>query len=233
MVTSATKRTGVVVPHDLPWYKRIGVEILCAAIRMLMATWRQTWRAANKAAEPFSLMPTSVIFCIWHNRLAMALGSYNHEVFERWPAAGMAAVVSASRDGAFLASILEHFNIEPIRGSSSRRGPQALLEATTWAVDKNHSVVITPDGPRGPCYKIQEGIISLAQLTGKPIVPLAYEASSKLQLRSWDKFQIPLPFARCTYSYAKPIFVPREADEAERERIRTHLESVMREMNTP
>lgn len=233
MSAAATKRAGVVVPHELPWHKRCAVVILCACIRLLMATWRTRWAAANKAAEPFSLKPTSVIFCIWHNRLAMALGSYNREVFERWPADGMAAVVSASRDGAFLASILEHFDIEPIRGSSSRRGPQALLEATTWAADKNHDIVITPDGPRGPCYKIQEGIISLAQLTGKPIVPLAYEASSKLQLRSWDKFQIPLPFAKCTFSYAEPIFVPREATDAERDQIRARLESVMREINTP
>lgn len=233
MAASANRRTSVVVPHKLPWHKRVAVEILCAAIRMLIATWRTSWCAVNKTAEPFSLKPTSVIFCIFHNRLAMALGSYNREVFERWPADGMAAVVSASRDGAFLASILEHFNIEPIRGSSSRRGPQALLEATTWAVDKKHSIVITPDGPRGPCYTIQEGIISLAQLTGKPIVPLSYEASSKLQLRSWDKFQIPLPFAKCTYTYAEPIFVPREANDAERERIRGHLENVMRQINTP
>ena len=233
MSASATKRAGVVVPHELPWYKRCGVEILCACVRVLMASWRTSWRAVNQAAEHGDSQPTSVIFCIWHNRLAMAVASYNRECRERWPADGMAAVVSASRDGAFLASILEHFNIEPIRGSSSRRGPQALLEATTWAGDKNHNIVITPDGPRGPCYKIQEGIISLAQLTGKPIVPLAYEASSKLQMRSWDKFQIPLPFARCRFTYAEPIFVPREADDAERERIRARLESVMREINTP
>ena len=162
----------------------------------------------------------------------MGLVSYDSDARKLWPAQGLAAVVSASRDGAFLASILEHFGIQPIRGSSSRRGAQALLEATTWA-EKNYNIAITPDGPRGPCYKVQEGIISLAQLTGKPIIPVAYKAHPKLVMKSWDKFQIPLPFAKCTYSYAAPIFVPREADEAERERLRAELERVMLEINTP
>jgi lysophospholipid acyltransferase (LPLAT)-like uncharacterized protein len=233
MSATATNRPGVVVPHELPWYKRCGVEILCACIRVLMATWRKRLRATSEAAEQGNSKHSSVIFCVWHNRLAIAFGTYTRQCHKRWPAAGIAAVVSASRDGAFLASILEHFDIQPIRGSSSRRGPQALLEATTWAIDKNYHVTITPDGPRGPCYKIQDGIVSLAQLTGKPILPLALEANSKLQLRSWDRFQIPLPFAKCTFIYGEPIFVPRDADDAERERIRARLESIMREMNTP
>jgi lysophospholipid acyltransferase (LPLAT)-like uncharacterized protein len=233
MPASAASRSGVFVPHKLPWHKRCAVELLCALVRLLAATWRTKWVATSKAAEEANRKVSSVIFCIWHNRLAMGVVSYNADARKRWRSEGIAAVVSASRDGAFLASILEHFGMETIRGSSSRRGAQALLEATTFALEKNYNVVITPDGPRGPCYKIQEGIISLAQLTGKPIMPVAYEARPKLVMRSWDKFQIPLPFAKCTYFYAEPIYVPREADEAERQKIRAHLERVMLEINTP
>ena len=82
----------------------------------------------------------------------------------------MAAMVSASKDGGFLASILECFGVQPVRGSSSRRGPQALLELTGWA-ERGYDLAITPDGPRGPRYVVQEGIIALAQVTGLPIVP--------------------------------------------------------------
>jgi lysophospholipid acyltransferase (LPLAT)-like uncharacterized protein len=233
MGSGATKKAGVVVPHVLPFHKRCGVEILCACARLMISTWREKWVAVGSAAEKGNHASGPVIFCVWHNRLAMALASNTEAYRLQWTSAGTAAVVSASRDGAFLASILEHFGVQPIRGSSSRRGAQALLEATTWAVEKKHHVVITPDGPRGPRYKVQEGIISLARLTGRPIVPLAYEARPKIVMRSWDKFQIPLPFARCTYSFAEPIFVPREADDAERERLRGRLERVMLEINTP
>ena len=87
-------------------------------------------------------------------------------------------MVSASRDGGILAGILEQFGVKPVRGSSSRRGPQALLEMTTWA-ERGYDLAITPDGPRGPRYKVQEGVISAAQLTGLPIVPVG--VSSQLE----------------------------------------------------
>jgi lysophospholipid acyltransferase (LPLAT)-like uncharacterized protein len=58
-------------------------------------------------------------------------------------------------------------------------------------------VLITPDGPRGPCYQVQEGVISTAQITGLIIVPVAYHLNWKIRLKSWDRFQVPLPFARC------------------------------------
>lgn len=233
MSSTAAKPARVVVPHVLPFHKRCAVNLLCACARLLMATWRTKWVPATEAAHTASEVVAPVILCVWHNRLAMAVPSYNARSRTLFPGNGMAPVVSASRDGAFLASILEHFGMQPIRGSSSRRGPQALLEATTWITEKGYNIVITPDGPRGPCYKIQEGIISLARLTGRPIVPLGFEAKSKIRARSWDRFQIPLPFTQCTFSYGEPIFVPREADDAERERIRTKLEQAMWAINTP
>ena len=82
-------------------------------------------------------------------------------------------MVSASKDGAFLTSILECFQVQPVRGSSSRRGPQALLELTTWA-ERGYDLALTPDGPRGPRYVVQEGVMSLAQLTGLPIIAASY-----------------------------------------------------------
>jgi hypothetical protein len=139
----------------------------------------------------------------------------------------MAAMISASRDGGVLANVVERFGIQPIRGSSSRRGPQALLEATTW-MERGYNIVITPDGPRGPVYQIQDGIVHLAQLTGHPIIPTSNFTRWKIRLRSWDRFQIPLPFARCQAYYGEPILVPRDATEAQREELRAKLETTMR-----
>jgi lysophospholipid acyltransferase (LPLAT)-like uncharacterized protein len=140
-------------------------------------------------------------------------------------------MVSASKDGAFLAAILERFKVQPVRGSSSRRGPQALLELTTWA-ERGYDLAITPDGPRGPCYVVQEGIMSLARITGLPILPASYYLSWKYRPKSWDRFQIPLPFARCDIRVAKPIRVPRDVSDAEREKIRLELENTLKELST-
>ena len=141
----------------------------------------------------------------------------------------MAALVSASKDGGFLTGILEYFGVEAVRGSSSRRGSQAVLELTTWA-ERRYDLAITPDGPRGPCYVVQDGVMSLAQLTGLPIVPFSYNLSWKIRVKSWDRFQIPLPFSRCEMNLAKPIHVPREATDAEREVLRQRLEASLRGM---
>ena len=139
-------------------------------------------------------------------------------------------MVSASKDGAFLSAVLRNFNVEPVRGSSSRRGPQALLELTSWA-QNGYDLTITPDGPRGPCYVLQEGIMSLAQLTGLPIIPAAFNLNWKIQVNSWDRFQIPLPFSRCDVIAENPVRIPREASDSERETLRKSLEQTLRSIS--
>ncbi|MFZ0826974.1 MAG: lysophospholipid acyltransferase family protein, partial [Verrucomicrobiia bacterium] len=149
-----------------------------------------------------------------------------HSVFRGrpYPSAGLAGLVSASRDGAFLAAILERFGVQPVRGSSSRRGGQALLELSTWA-ERGYDLAITPDGPRGPRYVVQDGAMTLAQVTGLPLVPASYHLSWKIQVKSWDRFQIPLPFARCEITIGRILSVPRETTDAEREALRQQLEA--------
>ncbi|MGH7989154.1 MAG: lysophospholipid acyltransferase family protein, partial [Limisphaerales bacterium] len=169
---------------------------------------------------------SQAIYCIWHNRLALCMKLY-FAFGKHRSKAGMAGLVSASRDGAFLAAILERFGVQPVRGSSSRRGPQALLELTTLA-EQGCDLAITPDGPRGPRYVVQEGAMSLAQITGLPIVPVSYRLQWKIQLKSWDGFQIPLPFSRCEIFGGRVFQMPREATDAEREELRRQLETELR-----
>jgi lysophospholipid acyltransferase (LPLAT)-like uncharacterized protein len=140
----------------------------------------------------------------------------------------LAALVSASKDGALLAAVLGRFGVEQIRGSSSRRGPQALLELTSHA-KRGYDLAVTPDGPKGPRYVVQEGVIALAQLTGLPIIPVTCNTRLKFCLKSWDRFQIPLPFSRCELILNEPILVPREADRAKREERRLELEASLRQ----
>jgi lysophospholipid acyltransferase (LPLAT)-like uncharacterized protein len=217
-----------VVPNAPRWYQRLGAWLIFAFIRSVSATLRYRWSDTSGFFDSPPADPA--IYCVWHNRLALCLEVYYGYVKTRNQTPGMAAMVSASKDGALLAAILECFKVQPVRGSTSRRGPQALLELTGWS-ERGYDLAITPDGPRGPCYVVQEGIMSLAQLTGLPILPVGYHLPWKMRVKSWDRFQIPLPFSVCNVRFAQPIRVPREASDAEREALRQRLEQALREIS--
>jgi len=215
---------GVVVPHRAKWQQRLAAALIYGLIRGVAATIRFE---LEDASGLFGGAPRErIIFSIWHNRLALSLVMYERFVVRFAPERRMAAMVSASRDGGMLARILERFRVEPVRGSSSRRGPQALRELVSWA-ERGYDLAITPDGPRGPRYQVQEGVISTAQLTGLPIVPVSCHLDWKVQIESWDRFQVPLPFARCRVRIGELVRVPREASETEREALRQKLQQTM------
>jgi lysophospholipid acyltransferase (LPLAT)-like uncharacterized protein len=218
------RRSGVVVPHQPTVVQRLGAWVVFAVARMVMMTVRYSWNDPGNLLQ--SPLEKPAIFAIWHNRLALCMEGYRVYKQKR-ECVGMAALVSASKDGGFLAAILERFRVQPVRGSSSRRGPQALLELTSWA-ERGYDLAITPDGPRGPCYVVQEGVMSLAQLTGMSIVPFSYHLNWKIQIRSWDRFQIPLPFARCEMRVGRPLEVPRDVTPEQRAALRQRLETELR-----
>jgi lysophospholipid acyltransferase (LPLAT)-like uncharacterized protein len=221
MAAMTRRPSGIVVPQSLPWHRRLAAFIVASFLRLCIRTWRLRWK--DPPAGPDTKRP--VIYCFWHNRIPLALAIYAFSRV-RWPDEGVAAMISASRDGGLLTNIVKRFGVETIRGSSSRRGPQALLEATTW-LERNHSVVLTPDGPRGPVYLIQDGIIQLSKLTGRPIIPVSTFTHWKIRLKSWDRLQIPLPFTRCDVHYGDPIWVPLDASDADLEESRVKLEQSM------
>ena len=220
-----TRKSGVIVPNLPKWYQRLGARVVWAGMRLVAATLRY------RIHDPHGFMGQKdfgpAIYCVWHNRLALCLKVYFTFGRCRHRAAGLAAMVSASKDGAFLAAILERFGVQPVRGSSSRRGGQALLELTTWA-ERGYDLAITPDGPRGPRYIVQEGAMALAQVTGLPLIPASYHLHWKIQMNSWDGFQIPLPFSRCDVYTGRITQVPRETSDGEREELRKQLEVELR-----
>jgi lysophospholipid acyltransferase (LPLAT)-like uncharacterized protein len=224
---AAKPSSGVVTPIPLRWDQRAATVLLAWFIRAVTATFRFRWDDRSGRLNGPKQGPA--IYCLWHNRLAFAMAAYHGYVKSRSGGAGLVAMVSASRDGGLLAGILRSFGVQPVRGSTSRRGPQALRELTTWA-RRGYDIALTPDGPRGPRYKVQQGVIALAQLTELPIVPFSCEPLWKVTTNSWDKFQIPLPFSRCKMIFGEPLQVPREATESEREAFRLRLEVALRDI---
>ncbi len=219
------KRSGIIVPHKAKWHQQLAAALVYGLIRCLAATIR--FELDDGSCQLKDAMRGRTIFSIWHNRLALSLMMYRRYVVRFARERRLAAMVSASRDGGLLARVLEHFRVEPVRGSSSRRGPQALREMISWA-ERGYDLALTPDGPRGPCYQVQDGVISTAQLTGLPILPVSYHLNWKFRPKSWDRFQVPLPFARCRIRVGEIMRVPREATESERETLRQRLEEMMK-----
>lgn len=218
---SSAAASRVVVPRKPKWHQRLAARLVFILERLFTSALRWEWQDSSGMFDSPNARP--VIFCVWHNRLALSMGIWRKYPQERQPSRRLAALVSASKDGALLSQILDNFGVKAVRGSTSRRGPQALLELTTWA-ERGYDLAITPDGPRGPRYIVQEGVIALAQLTGLPIVPVTVSASRKICLRSWDRFQLPLPLARCRIVFHSPVFIQREANDAEREALRLKVE---------
>lgn len=215
---------GIVVPHAPTKLQRATAWLVWGLVRTCTATLR--FRIQDRSGLFDGANPGPIIFCGWHNRLAVCLSGYYAYARKRNQTLGMAAIVSASKDGGFLTAILELFDVQPVRGSSSRRGQQAMRELITWA-EQGWDIGITPDGPRGPRYKIQPGVVSLAQLTGLPILPVSYNLAWKISVKSWDRFQIPIPFSRCEVIVEKPVRVPREATDEQRELLRQGLEQTL------
>lgn len=162
-------------------------------VACLVRVWGWTWRI-DASAEEERLMrdvsePTILLF--WHNRLL--LGAECHRRFR----AGRSAygLVSASKDGAWLAAFFELIGLGTVRGSSSRRGSEALQELVEH-VREGSDVALTPDGPRGPVYSFKPGAAILARRSGARILLASAECSSAWRVKSWDRFFIPKPFSR-------------------------------------
>lgn len=168
------------------------------------------------------------IFALYHNRMIGAGGAAGP-----WLAFRPGVVLtSASDDGATVAAAMECFGMGAVRGSSSRRGAAALATLRKEIEEGKH-VCITPDGPRGPRYVVQPGLVKLASLTGVPIIPFLVNYESYWVLKSWDKFQIPKPFSKIQVTFGKEIHIPSKLGREELEMQRKKVEEVMRDSLNP
>jgi len=145
------------------------------------------------------------ILALWHGRLMMMPYSWRR-------GKPIDFLISFHRDGDMVSKTIAHFGLGTIRGSSKKGGASAL-KAMVSSLQKGSNIGIAPDGPTGPRMRASEGVVSVARLSGVPIVPATCAISRRKVLGSWDKFIVALPFARGVFSWGEPIHVPRDADE--------------------
>ncbi len=152
-----------------------------------------------------------VIYAIWHDSL-MALPLL--ETFFSSHKKNIYILISKSRDGNIPALLAESYPyIQTIRVGHNQRA-LALTSAVRYLNEKS-SILITPDGPKGPRHTIKEGIIRAAQLSKKPIIPISAQYKWKYSFSSWDRFQIPIPFSQVTIRIGAPILSLLEGDQNE------------------
>jgi lysophospholipid acyltransferase (LPLAT)-like uncharacterized protein len=188
--------------------RRLGALLIPRVAPPLLKLLARTWRVEQMGMEHLALALESPgrLATLWHGRMLLPLPLHR--------GAGHAVLVSPSSDGSLAALLLERFGYRVVRGSSSKEPARALRELLT-NLTQGGTIVITPDGPRGPRHSVNAGPPFLASATGFPIVPVGCAASAAWRLASWDRFTIPRPFARVAIVYGELLFVPRRASAPE------------------
>jgi hypothetical protein len=192
------------------------------AMKLLAATLRMEIRDECGIGRPGSGLPP-VIYILWHNRFFCVPAAWQRLCGRHRRAV---ALTSASHDGAMVACAMAVFGLGAVRGSSSRRAVAALV-GLKRALQEGLDVCVTPDGPRGPRYRLEPGIVKLAQATAAPVIPIHLRFSSAWRLKTWDRFVIPKPFSRVAITFAKPLTLPRDLDETSFEQHRHELETLL------
>jgi lysophospholipid acyltransferase (LPLAT)-like uncharacterized protein len=154
----------------------------------------------------------------WHGRSFLAP--------LHWRDRGWYVLVSNSSDGEIMARLLRKFGFKVLRGSTGRGGARAAVECVRVLRDGG-TLIYSPDGPRGPSHVMGEGTIWLAQKGRAKIIPAGAAASRRKLLTSWDRYQVPMPFARGVLTVGEPVEVPASMDEAHFEEIRLLAEAAL------
>ena len=168
-----------------------------AYLRFVGATSRIIW-VNRSLREELEATRKGYIYAFWHGRQVFL--AYLHRGDKIRP------MVSKSADGEIIAQVCRSFGLQAIRGSTTRGASEAVLKMQD-EIQSGARVGITPDGPRGPLRQVQPGALYLAQVTGCPIVPVAFGAKKKWIFKGWDEFVVPKPFNRIAMIYGEPIHV--------------------------
>jgi hypothetical protein len=189
-------------------------------MRFLGITWRIEWRNIENLEKARSLSKQGIL-SFFHGRL-IVIGW----AFRAWRPTVLA---SEHPDGDIMGRAVAWLGWGHVKGSSSRRGAAGFRELAAVLRSGRH-IGLTIDGPRGPRGHVQQGATELSRMTGAVVIPVTDSARPRRIFSSWDRFQVPPPFARVVIAYGEPFVVPAESDREAREQARLHLERMLGEL---
>jgi lysophospholipid acyltransferase (LPLAT)-like uncharacterized protein len=191
-------------------------------IRLLGLTWRIEWRNIENLEKARALSKQGIVSFL-HGRLLVI--AYAHR---KW---GISVLASEHPDGDIMGRVVAWLGWGHIKGSTSRRGAAGFRELAA-VLRSGRDAGLTIDGPRGPRGCGQQGATELSRMTGSVVIPVSNSARPRRLISSWDRFQIPGPFARVVIAYGEPFIVPSESDGEMREESRLRLERTLGELTT-
>jgi lysophospholipid acyltransferase (LPLAT)-like uncharacterized protein len=204
------------------WVKRLEAALIAAVGYRIVAALGSTLRWRTSGLDHFDAIVArgrQPVMAFWHGRILPATYFFRRR--------GIVVITSENFDGEWIARIIERFGYGTARGSTSRGSRKALLQLTR-EMAAGHPAGFTVDGPRGPARVAQPGAVWLAKATGNPVLPFHLEADRSWLLRSWDRTQIPKPFATVALAVGEPFDVAPDADEATIEAARQMLDDRLR-----
>jgi lysophospholipid acyltransferase (LPLAT)-like uncharacterized protein len=188
-------------------------------VRLWIGTLRYRYRPLGPNVDPHQCgLRERYIYAFWHEYMLLLAYQYARP--------DIYVLISQHADGQLIAEVCRHLGFRTVRGSSTRRGAEALLQMTR--LGRKAHLAITPDGPRGPRRTVQIGLVYLAARTGMPIIPVGIGFSRARRMNSWDRFALPMPWSAGLAVTEEAIEVPAGADRALLEEYRERVEAAMR-----
>lgn len=166
------------------------------------------------------------IGAFWHGEFLMLPFLYRHfrKQVSKKRDKGFYIISSEHFDAEVMVSIYTLFGLKTLRGSSKKNGLKVLVESFKM-LKNGYDIGISPDGPKGPYHSIADGIVAMSQKTGVPIIPIRVVFSRYWELKSWDKFRIPKPFAKIDYYMLEGFYLTPDLElESAKAIVLKHLE---------
>ena len=181
----------------LPYLLYVLILIWCWTIR--------EFRKKTEAEDYVCNLSGSYILTLWHGRIFYLFYHLRRR-------SDFHLLISPSVDGDLLARLARLMGYSVIRGSTFKKAVSST-RSLIKVLRRGERIIIIADGSRGPRLKAQSGCIQIAAITDSPIIPMTYEATRKIELNTWDRFVLPLPFTNCKINFGNRISVPHRADE--------------------
>jgi lysophospholipid acyltransferase (LPLAT)-like uncharacterized protein len=200
--------------YCIPYMGLLVVKLISATYRMRLVDIENETGAIDKTG--------GVIYASWHQRFFPGITFFA----TRKP---ITIMISQSKDGEFMARIVDILGWLPVRGSSSRGGSEGLKRLKDLAFT-GYKVGHIVDGPKGPFGVVKPGLITIAGYTGLPIIPTITSSQNRWVFRSWDRFMVPKPFSRVIIRFGDPIYIPTDLDDETFEQKRIMVEERLKEL---
>lgn len=199
------------------WAQSLLCTLITGYIRLVFYTNRWTIKGEEILSRYNNPVSSNAIFAFWHGRLlVMPMFKPKNRTTH--------VMISVHNDGELIARAIESFDLKLIRGSSRKGGVEALIKAKKM-LNQGDNVTITPDGPKGPRMHVNSNIVSLAKMTGAPIVPATFSTSRAKILKSWDRFLLAFPLGRGIIICGNPIAVDANCSDETMKTLTLQLET--------